>query len=453
MNIKQLRQRKADNDAAQAKLKREGRELLAVVDRSAEQAARLDAIDAQLTTLAGDAEQITRDLARAERFADDERAQGTLSGDRLEAGADRSTQRPWGPQVPENAPARVKQRAETIGFGEFLAAVAEAGRPGGTVDPRLMAGAAAPSGASTGTPSDGGYLVRKDWSTALLDKAQEQAVLLPRTFEVPISADSDGLEAPYVDETSRATGSRWGGVRVYRRSEAESVTSSKPKIGKLDLRLEDMMGLMYTTNRQLRDAGALGVIATRAFASEFSFKIDDEIFRGTGSGQALGILNAPCLVSQAAEGGQTADTVNATNIQKMFARMPPRLLGGSAWYINNEVWPQLFAMTQANNSIFLPGGSLANAPYGTLLGRPIVPIEQASAIGDVGDIVFANFGEYVTITKGGIEFAESMHVRFIYDEMTYRWIYRINGQPAWSSALTPYKGAATLSPFVALAAR
>ena len=453
MNIKLLRQKKADNDAAQAKLKKEGRDLLAVADRAPEQSARLDAIDGQLNALATEAEQITRDLARAERFAEDERAQGSLQGDRIEAGLDRATLRPWGPQVAENAPQRVKDRATTIGFGEFLAAVAEAGRPGGTVDARLMAGQAAPSGASTGTPSDGGYLVRKDWSTALLDKAQEQAVLLPRTFEVPISADSDGLEAPYVDETSRATGSRWGGVRVYRRSEAETVTAAKPKLGKLDLRLEDMMGLMYTTNRQLRDAGALGVIATRAFASEFSFKIDDEIIRGTGAGQALGILNAPCLVTQAAEGGQTADTVNATNIQKMFARMPARLLGGSAWYINNEVWPQLFAMTQANNAIFLPGGSLANAPYGTLLGRPIVPIEQASAIGDVGDIVFANFGEYVTITKGGIEFAESMHVRFIYDEMTYRWIYRINGQPAWSSALTPYKGASTLSPFVALAAR
>jgi hypothetical protein len=89
------------------------------------------------------------------------------------------------------------------------------------------------------------------------------------------------------------------------------------------------------------------------------------------------------------------------------------------------------------------------------MGVPIRPIEQASAIGDVGDILLANFSEYVYIEKDGegLQFDESMHVRFIYDEMAFRWIYRINGQPIGQAPVTPYKGANTTSAFVTLAAR
>ena len=34
-----------------------------------------------------------------------------------------------------------------------------------------------------------------------------------------------------------------------------------------------------------------------SFAEEFGFKIDDVILNGTGSGQPLGILNSPALVT------------------------------------------------------------------------------------------------------------------------------------------------------------
>jgi len=77
-------------------------------------------------------------------------------------------------------------------------------------------------------------------------------------------------------------------------------------------------------------------------------------------------------------------------------------------------------------------------------------------VGDVGDILLADMSQYYWAEKGGIQGASSMHVRFIYDEMTFRFLVRYDGQPAWSSALTPFKGTTTigtLSPFVALAAR
>ena len=47
----------------------------------------------------------------------------------------------------------------------------------------------------------------------------------------------------------------------------------------------------------------------------------------------------------------------------------------------------------------------------------------------------------------------SIHVRFLYDEQVFRFIYKFNGTPYRNKPITPYKGANTLSPFVALADR
>ncbi len=322
---------------------------------------------------------------------------------------------------------------------------------------RLMKVQAAASGQSTGVPSDGGFLVQKDFTTALMDKAMNAAKLAPKCRDITIGEGADGLEAPYVDETSRATGSRWGGVRVYRRAEADTVTASKIKLGKWACDLEDLMAITYVTGRALRDASSLGAMISMAFEEEGAFVIDDEILRGSGAGQCLGILNSGVLVSQAKETGQTADTVVAENIIKMHSRLNARYISGAEWYINQELLPQLQTMSIAVGTggqlVYTPPGGLNVAPYGTLLGLPVVPIEHASAPGDLGDITLMNLSQYILIKKGGMDAQQSMHVRFLYDEMCFRFMWRMNGQPKDKSALTPYKGNNTISPFVALAAR
>jgi HK97 family phage major capsid protein len=347
-------------------------------------------------------------------------------------------------------------------FGEFLQAIAcassdviRSGVPNGNELVQRLHAYNAASGMSSGVPADGGYLVRKDWSNALLAKARDAAQLLPRCRSIDIGGDFDGLEYPYIDETSRVDGSRWGGVQIYWKAEATQVTGKQPKIGKGELRLEELMGLAYATGRLLRDSSALNGILGDAFASEFAFKVDDSILRGDGSAKPLGILNSGALVTQAAEGGQTATTVNVDNVLKMYARMPARLKPGAVWLIHADVMTQLPKMTIGQMPVWIPPGGINNQPYGLLLGKPVIEIEQASALGVVGDILFVNLNEYVVIQKAGegLQADTSMHVRFLFDEMAFRWVYRINGQPVAKSAVTPFKGSSTQSGFIALAAR
>jgi len=137
--------------------------------------------------------------------------------------------------------------------------------------------------------------------------------------------------------------------------------------------------------------------------------------------------------------------------------MMAQYLSGAEWFINQDCWPQLFKLQHTVGTggvpVFLPAGGISGAPFGTLLGRPIRPIEQCATVGSVGDIIFGNFSQYKTIDKGGIQSARSMHVEFLTDQEVFRFILRVDGKPKRKSALTPFKGTPTISPFITLAVR
>lgn len=342
-------------------------------------------------------------------------------------------------------------------LGEQLAAVAQASRPGSRPDPRLLE-TLAPSGASEQVPANGGFLVQTDFQTELLKKAHDASQIASRCRTIPLSKNSNRVKFNCVDETSRATGSRWGGVRVYRANEAATVTAAKPKFDFIEIALEKLMGLFYATDELMEDADALEAVATQGFVEEFAFKLDDEIIRGSGAGECLGILNAPALVSVAKEAGQAAATVLWTNIRKMRQRMFPRSRANAVWLTNSDVEPALetMAFDDAATSkvpVYLPANGITGSPFATLYGRPVIPVEQCETLGTKGDILFCDFSQYLLASKGGLKAAQSLHVLFLSDEATFRWTWRVNGQPAWKSALTPYKGTNTQSPFISLDTR
>jgi HK97 family phage major capsid protein len=344
----------------------------------------------------------------------------------------------------------------SIAFGEQLMAVARAKTAGGGVDPRLIqiqtGVRAAAEGLNERIDSEGGFLVQHDVSSELLRDAYETGQVVSRTRQRPVTGN--GLKIRAVDETSRADGSRMGGLQAFWTGEADDMTATKPKFRIIDLDLDKLTGVYYATDELLEDADALQAEVSGWFAEEFGFKFDDAVLRGTGAGMPLGLLNSGALISVAAEGGQSADTVVTKNVENMFARMRPGSLARAAWFINQEVWPQIFRLEDTEgHRIYLPGGRLNEAPFGTLLGLPIYPIEQASAIGDVGDIGLYDLNRYLWIKKGGVQAATSIHVEFLSGQTAFRFVVRANGQPIPAAALTPYKGSSTLSPFVTLAAR
>nr|DAN69533.1 MAG TPA: major capsid protein [Caudoviricetes sp.] len=335
-------------------------------------------------------------------------------------------------------------------FGEQLIATYRASMPGGKVDSRLTTRAA--SGLNETNPSDGGFLVQQDFVSELLKKTYETGILASKVKKIPISTNANGLKINSVDEDSRANGSRFGGVQAYWEGEADQLTGSKPKFRVLELSLKKLTGLCYATDELLQDASALESVIRQAFADEFGFKIDDAIINGTGSGEPLGILKSGSLVTVAKESSQT-DKLTVENLIKAWNRLWARSRNNAVWYINQEIEPYLYTLKIGDTPVYVPAGGLSEKPYGTIFGRPVIPLEQCSAAGEVGDIILADLSQYLLADKGGINATSSIHVRFLYDENVFRFIYRVDGQPIWNKPLTPYKGSSSVSPFVTIAKR
>lgn len=444
MSIKALRQKRADLvreaqgifDGASA----ENRNLTDV------EAARDDAITAELASLDSQIERTERQMERQRAIG------GAADANDQQDGQDRSGR---GDQV----------RFRSL--GEQMMAIARAGNPDFRAgpDPRLVW--SGPTGASEGVAADGGFLVQTDFSNELLQNTYEGGEIASRIRRIPIGVNANGLAANGIDESSRANGSRWGGIRSFWTGEAQLMTASQPKFKRIKMELDKLTGLCYVTDELLQDATALQSWLRQAFRDEFLFKIEDAVMNGNGSGMPLGFLNSGATITVPKEASQPAGTIAAENILKMWARMPARLRKNAVWYVNQDVEPQLYQFNikvknvagteniggiAAPQVIYTPPGSNGNT-LGTLMGRPVVPVEYAATLGTAGDITLADLSQYLAIEKGAVEEASSIHVRFLYNETAFRFVYRFNGQPIWAAPMTPYKGTATQSPFIVLQTR
>ena len=362
---------------------------------------------------------------------------------------------------------------EPGGFGNFLKAVKRAGPEGATIrEPRLMRSVEgaldsitkAPTGAGETVPSDGAFLVAQEFIPTLINRLYNTAIVFGRTAKQQVGANYNGFKIPAIDETSRIDGSRWGGVQAYWAAEAATITASKPKFRQISVELQKLVALCYVTDELLEDSVALEGYVNQWFPMEMGFKLDDAIINGDGAGKPLGILNAPGRVTVAKETGQIAATIVTNNILKMWRRMWAPSWANSVWFINQDTLEQLCTLTipigmaGALANLFqmpvTPGGPFgAGGSYGTMLSRPVIPIEQCQTVGAEGDIILTDLSQYIVGQKGGMTAATSIHVAFVTDQTAFRFIYRTNGEPIWHSPLTPYKGSSTLSPYVTLAVR
>ena len=340
-------------------------------------------------------------------------------------------------------------------IGDQLEAVKNATlTQGREIAPRLKALNIKALGANELVGSEGGFLLEPSFIAGLLTPLHETGPFSSRCSKLPIGPNANGVTVRAVDETSRAAGSRWGGILGYRLAEAGTKLATTPTFRLIELRLKKYAVLCYATEELMQDTTALGNIIQQGFSEELDFMVNDDILNGLGVGGPLGILASGALVTITKEGGQLADTVVTQNIFKMWARMHPRSKSNAVWFINTDVTPQLYGLNLTVGTggmpMYMAPGSLPNAPSGTLLGRPVVETEFNPSIGDAGCIVLADMSQYALIDKD-VQMASSIHVQFLTDQLCWRMVYRCDGQPKIAAPLTPYKGTgSTLSPFVAL---
>ncbi|MEO3386016.1 phage major capsid protein [Mesorhizobium sp. CAU 1741] len=358
------------------------------------------------------------------------------------------------------AAVRDNNRHNFSNLGEFAQGVRlQAGGNGEHESVKKLLNAATTYG-NEGTGADGGFMVPPEFSRQLWQKVEAEENLMNRCTVLTPSGNSMSIPK---DETSP-----WGtgGVRVYWEAEGAQATASKAALELSTMRLHKLFALVPASEELLEDATGYESYLQAIVPGRMSARINTAIVRGTGVGQPLGFLRAPSLISVPKETSQPADTVWMKNIEKMWSRMYAPWRRNAIWLINQDIEPSLggmaFQATGAASDLpgtsavpaYMPANGLSASPYATLKGRPVVPVEAASAVGDQGDISLVDFNQYWVLRKAaGLRTDTSMHLYFDQALTAFRFIFRINGQPMWSTAVDRENGSNTLSWCVTLDAR
>ena len=348
----------------------------------------------------------------------------------------------------------------TFGFlsmGEFGRAVHSAGSGGHSAEEKLVVCqkamhsrfmAASVSNAHVeGASAEGeGYYVPTAHRNQIVEAFNGEDGLHKEVETEPVSTNNVEFLR---DETTP-----WGSAGVIARFIGENIQFSASKMEQEASRLwlHKLYVFALATEELLADAQRLTNRLGPKTGQAMAWKLGEKIVRGTGVNEPQGWThaNGP-LITVAKESGQAADTIVTANVLKMYARQLD--IANAIWYINKNIIPQLAVMTIGNQPIYVPPSGLKDAPFGSLLGRPIRYSDHAETLGNKTDIMFVSpKGYYSPRRTGGPQEAQSMHLYFDYDVRAFRTTWRIGGSPFLTQPLTPAYGD-TQSHFVTLAER
>ncbi len=297
----------------------------------------------------------------------------------------------------------------------------------------------------------GGYTVPPDFFEQLMALVAERAFVRPRAFVIPMASLT--LQIPYLDVTTvqpAGVSPFFGGVQMYWTAEAQTRQETEPQFKQMELKAWELSGYSVSSNVLLQDS-AIGLekFLLTLFATAIAWFEEYAFLQGNGVGKPQGMVTSGTRVLVNRQG---ANQVQFADVAGMWAKLLPHSWGKAVWAFSPSVVPQLLQLKdRANRAIFISiDQGAVKAPTWSLLGRPAFPTEKLPALGSTGDLVLLDPSLYVIGDRMQVEIAASEHVNFLKNQMTWRVVERVDGQPWLEKPITLQDGGTTVSPFVVL---
>jgi len=320
---------------------------------------------------------------------------------------------------------------------------------------------AAGDGMTYSTDSQFGALIPPEFNTMLLDRAGVSAIIRPRATVVPVS--SPQIQFPRLKNYDHSSNLIYGGMLAAWEGEDDQLSPEKLKHEQLELNLHGLKILAYVSGKAMNFTPFdMGGYLLPKMADAITWKEEDGFINGTGAGMPLGLLVAPCRRAITAETGQTstANVIHIKNIDNMEARVHVERPASVVWIYNR---PELFVWLRNLSRVVGTGGEISKifefAGFGAgaqsnLDGIPILDTEHIPAAATEGDLTLTDLSQYVIADdRKGPAVAQSMHLKFDYDQMAFRIVKYVDGQPANSTYFTRQKGSNTLASIMTIATR
>jgi HK97 family phage major capsid protein len=306
--------------------------------------------------------------------------------------------------------------------------------------------------------STGGYIVPPDFYNQLLAIISENSIMRSRAWVQPMASAT--LQFPYLDVTtvqSAGVSPFFGGVQMYWTEEAQTRTETEPQFKMMELKAHELSGYSVSSNVLLADAAfGLEKFLFTLFGQAISWFEDYAFLQGNSVGKPLGLLNAPATISAKSNSGGTgritASQIQFGDVAYMWSKLLPASWAKAIWAFSPTCVPQLLQLKDgASRAIFISiDQGVVKTPVWSLMGRPAIPTEKLPALGTAGDILLFDPSMYVIGDRMQIEVAASEHVNFLANQMTWRVVERVDGQPWLENPITLQDASTQVSPFVIL---
>jgi len=276
---------------------------------------------------------------------------------------------------------------------------------------------------SEGDDTAGGFLVPEEFSAEVIRYASEEAVVRGRARIISMTRDS--LSMPTLDQSA----DQFGGVTAYWAGESGEKTESEPKFGKINLVAKKLVGLTVASDELLEDSAVnLANYLINLFGEAIAYYEDYAFLRGDGLTQPLGIItdSRVNLVERAGEG------ITVDDLYNMEAALPAQFEKNAVWLMNKKTKAAIRKLTTGESGFPLWVPSLEPKSPQLLLGYPAIVTDKLPDSGSdvTGDLVLCDLSYYFIGDRQGLQIASSIHDRFRYDETTFRFVKRVDGQPA-----------------------
>jgi HK97 family phage major capsid protein len=307
--------------------------------------------------------------------------------------------------------------------------------------------------ASEGVPSEGGFLTPSQLSDVFYDDIISGSEVMPYAKMYPMKSDTIDVPAFKASDMSSGGAGVAGGVKAYWSGENSTLTPQEAGFRSMKLTANKLTIFSLSSNELKDDSPGFEVALGSVMNAAALHKLESCFINGTGAGQPLGMANAPCTITISGETGQSADTINAMNIKKMYSRLLPGSHKRARWYVSATCLPELLSIGQSIGTAgaFVPWASFGADGVLRMLNCPVIVSEHCAAIGDLGQILLADVSYYGIGLRQELRIDSSNDYAFNSDQKAYRLKARLDAQPLLDKAYTPEKGL-SLSPFIKLAA-
>jgi HK97 family phage major capsid protein len=308
------------------------------------------------------------------------------------------------------------------------------------------------------TGLQGAYAVPSEYGNSMLKTMAEKAIFRQRCHVEPMGSRTKQLGV--VDAISaHAAGISpfFGGLTFFYQSEGQTRTEVEPTFRQMELTAWELSGYCVVNNTWLEDAVGNENWFKQLLIDACRWVEDYAFTQGTGVGQPLGILNAPCAIKV---GRTTASHIRFADFSAMLAKLPPGSLNRAMWLVSEGA---LIDFTQAQDASgrasWLPNDGIENLadrtgqPLGSVMSCPVYATEKLPALGTLGDLCLIDPAWYIIGDRQEIAIdiaRQATLTTWQQNKSVIRVILRSDGQPVFPSSITLQDNATTVSPIVLL---